>query len=161
MQTTRSTRLSFAFWIAILGVFFVYLVTRLYHLLALPPFIDESIHIRWASDVYQGHFLSGAGDGRLLALWWMSLFQLSGNASLWLTRYATILFCMINVAVLFNLGTYLGKTYLAGILAAVFYILSPYAVFYERISMPDSYVAPWALLAVWFCFRYIRRGRSL
>src|SRR5215475_1263417 len=104
MQNSRSNRLSLALWIAVLGVFFVYLITRFYHLLALPPFIDEHEVIAFAQDVYRGRFFTGAAQGRLLLVWYASLFQMTGPAVLWITRGITALFAMVNVAVIYNLG---------------------------------------------------------
>src|SRR5260221_10924066 len=72
-KRSDTIRLSVALWIATLSIFSLYLLSRLYHLLALPPFIDEYLHIVWAQDVYRRRFLTGAENGRLLALWYMYL----------------------------------------------------------------------------------------
>jgi Dolichyl-phosphate-mannose-protein mannosyltransferase len=138
----------------------LYVFTRLHSLLALPAFIDESIHINWAQDVYRGHLLSGASDGRLLALWWLALFQLSGGGLLWLARAATVLMCTLNATLLYSIGKNLGSKWV-GLLAAGLYILMPLAAFYERLTMPDSYVATFGLFSLWFCIRYVRKTRAL
>ncbi|MEP7284209.1 MAG: glycosyltransferase family 39 protein [Chloroflexota bacterium] len=152
-------KITFGRLLPILCLLLLYMFSRMYHLLALPPFIDESIHIQWASDVYRGRFLTGAENGRLLALWWIALFQLSGDGVLWVTRTATLLVCLINVALLYSLGKTLVSRF-AGILAASLYILAPFALFYDRITMPDSYVGTFGLLSLWFCVRYIRQNRA-
>src|SRR5450432_4298454 len=88
--------------LSIVLLLLLYIFARLHSLLALPAFIDESIHINWAQDVYRGHLLSGALDGKLLAFWWLSLFQLSGGGLLWLARAATVLMCTFNAALLYS-----------------------------------------------------------
>src|SRR4051794_13741174 len=105
----------------ILALMLVYCFSRLQNLLAFPPFIDEFLHIDWAQDVYKGHFLTGAENGRLLALWWISLFYLSGSSALWIARAVTILFSLIGLATVYSLGRRFAAT-IGGILAAAFYI---------------------------------------
>src|SRR5581483_4989759 len=94
----------------------------------------------WAQDVYRGHFLTGAENGRLLALWWMSLFRLTGDDVLWIGRTVTILFSMIGLATVYSLGRNFAST-IGGTLAAAFYILTPFVFFHDRLALSDTYVA--------------------
>lgn len=150
----------FSALIPMMGLLLIYLVSRLHDVLAMPPFIDEVTHIRWAQDVCRGHLFTAAADGRVLAVWWLSLFQLSGDNLLWITRTATLLFSMISVAVLYNLGRIVASRW-AGLLAAVFYILAPFTFFYDRLGMSDIYVSTLGILVMWFSVRFVIRGRRL
>ncbi len=154
-RTRRFLRL-----LPIIILMLVYLFSRLYRVLVYPPFIDESVHIQWAQDVYSGHLLTGAANGRLLALWWMSGFQLWGDATLWLGRVSTILTGLLSVAVVYSLSRYFASRF-AGLLAVALYILAPYLFFHERLTLTDIHVATWGLIAVWLCVRFVARGRSL
>src|SRR5258708_31044503 len=95
MTVPQTPRLTLAIFILLALLF---LLSRFQNLLAFPPFIDEYLHIAWAQDVYSGHFLTGAANGRLLALWWMSLFYLSGNSALWIWREVPRLFNPLRLA---------------------------------------------------------------
>ncbi|HVO69958.1 MAG TPA: glycosyltransferase family 39 protein [Aggregatilineaceae bacterium] len=156
----RTGRFQYSALVPVLCLFVVYILSRLHHVLAMPPFIDEFLHIQWAQDVYSGHFLTGAANGRLLALWWMALFQLSGDGLLWTTRTVTLLFGLIAVAAVYNLGQVLASR-CAGLLAAVFYILAPFTFFHDRLGLSDAYVSTLGILALWFSVRYARQGRDL
>jgi hypothetical protein len=136
------------------------LFSRLLNLLAFPPFIDEYLHIAWAQDVYRGHFLTGAENGRLIALWWMALFQLSGDGVLWIVRTVTILFSMVGLATVYSLGRKFAAT-IGGILAASLYILAPFIFFHDRLALSDTYVSVLGILAVWFSVRFTSRQRPL
>src|SRR5690242_9345193 len=126
MASKLTQRITLIFALALM---FVYLFSRLLNLLAFPPFIDEYLHIAWAQDAYRGHFLTGAENGRLLALWWMSLFRLTGDDVLWIGRAVTILFSMLGMAAVYSLGWKFAST-IGGVLAAVFYILTPFVFFH-------------------------------
>ncbi|HLY28238.1 MAG TPA: glycosyltransferase family 39 protein [Aggregatilineales bacterium] len=160
MQTTRTTRLSLTMWIAIIGVLFTYLITRFFHLLALPPFIDEHEVIAFAQDVYRGRLLTGAAQGRLLLVWYASLFQMTGPGVLWLTRGITALFATLNVAVIFSLGKRWASRWV-GLLGAVLYILSPYVFFHDRLGLSDTFASTFGLLSLWFAVRFTGKMRPL
>jgi hypothetical protein len=134
----------------------LFLLLRLTNVLSFPSFIDEHEHIQWARDVYDSHPFTGANTGRLFGLWWMSLFGLQQDSALILARVSTALFNLITAAVLFDLGRRLVDIRTGG-LAVLLYAISPYAFFYERMGLTDTYVTVWALLATWFAFRYSRR----
>jgi hypothetical protein len=139
-------------------LFFVFVHSN--EMLSFPAFIDESEHIRWASEMYDFHPFAGAHSGRLFGLWWMSLFGLQQDSALFLARISTAILSMITAAVLFDLGRRLVDTK-TGSLVVLFYVLSPYAFFHERLGLTDPYVTVWAMLAAWFALRYTRRVRIL
>jgi hypothetical protein len=160
LQSATSRSEHFSALLPVACLLLVYILTRVDNLLAMPPFIDEFLHIQWAQDVYRGHFFTGAANGRLLALWWMSLFQLSGDNLLWLTRTATLLVGTVGVAVVYSLARVLSSRF-AGLLAAVFYILAPFTFFHDRLGLSDAYVSTLGILSLWFSVRFAFRGRDL
>lgn len=133
---------------------------RLGDLMRFPIFIDEAIHVDWANDVYALRPLTGAANGKLFGLWWMALMGMEGDQALFLARAATVLFSVIGAALLYRLGAMLtGRR--AGLLGLILYAAAPYSFFYDRMALVDSYVAPWALLALWFAVRHVRHARRL
>src|SRR5271165_5208317 len=90
---------SFTAFLPVLCLLGLYVLTRSIHVLALPPFLDESELLRYAQDARIGHWLTGANNARLLGGWWVALFQASGDGALWLDRIASILAGMISVSV--------------------------------------------------------------
>lgn len=155
----RSSRLSARDWIVFIAILWIHLGLRLHNLLSFPPLVDEADHIAWARDLYDLHPFTGAANGRLFGLWWMALFGLDGDGALAVARAATVLFSLITVAVIFDLGRRL-VTREAGILGAVIYSAAPYAFFYDRLALVDPYVTGWGALALWFAVRHARRPRD-
>ncbi len=160
MHNSRSNRFPVALWGAIIGIFLLFLLSRLYHLLALPPFIDEHEVITYAQDVYRGQFLVGAGNSRLLLGWYASLFQMTGSAMLWITRAITAMAAMLNVAVIYNLGQRWASRW-AGLIGAALYILSPYVFFHDRLGLSDTFATTFGFLSLWFAVRFTARKRPL
>jgi hypothetical protein len=150
--------ITFAVLLPILICLLLFVLVRLYHLMAMPPFIDEALHVDWAADIYRGRFFSGVNDARLLPLWWIALFNMRADNALWASRVATILFCLPTVALLYSLGNVLVSRQ-AGLIAAALYVFLPFAVFYERIILTDSYIGLCGLFSVWFAVRYVRQQR--
>ncbi len=141
-------------------VLLIALFLRAHNTLLYPPFIDEAHHILWASDVYTLHPFTGASNGKLLGLWWMSSFGLYGDGALWLARVATGLFGLIGITALYRVGALLASP-LLGLLAALAYSLSPFAFFFDRMALVDSYVVVFGILTTLFALLYVRRGRRL
>jgi hypothetical protein len=121
------------------------------------PFIDEHEHISgpemYGPSVCKRNTVGCLGCGGCL-------FGLQQDSALFLARVSTALFNLITAAVLFDLGWRLIDIRTGG-LAVLLYAISPYAFFYERMGLTDTYVTVWALLAVWFAFRYTRRLSAL
>lgn len=131
---------------------------RLYDLLHFPIFLDEMSHIDWADDVYARQPFTGAANGKLFGLWWMALFTLTGDPAIFLARAATALFALIGAALLYRTAALLAGRR-AGLLALLLYAVQPYGLFYDRLALTDAYVTPFALACLFFCLRWLKRGR--
>ncbi|MBI3764335.1 MAG: glycosyltransferase family 39 protein, partial [Chloroflexi bacterium] len=113
---------------------------RLRHLLALPGFFDEAIHIRWAKLVWAGQFSLAAADGRLLNVWAYALF-FPFEAGLWIARNVEVLLATLGFAALMTAGRRLFSRRVA-LIAALLYAIIPLAFFYERMALVDPFAAP-------------------
>ena len=134
-----------------------YLLTRLPGLTRLPVFIDEAAHIYWA-----GHALAGGWmDGK-----WLSIVIMAGAVrglpvdSLLAARLGTVALNLGSLLLLVGIGRRLG-TRRAGLLAGLFYVLLPYAFFYDRLALTDHSMILFALLAVWFSLLLVEKPRPL
>ena len=125
----------------------IYWWTRLHNLDELPIFLDEAAHIWWARLVWDWQPFHAASDGRLLNVIWASMFW-PFNSSVWIARAATILITTIGFsAILAFAQRFHSKE--AGIIAGFMYIFVPYALFFERMQLPDPYAATFTMLLLW------------
>jgi len=138
--------------VVILLLFFV----RLYHLTIIPVFADEAIYIRWSQVMRAEETLRflPLSDGKQPLFMWLTIpfFKL----------FSDPLFAGRFVSVLSGFGTLLGITILSYILfknkmvtvvSALFYVLSPFIFFFDRLALADSLLS---MFGVWtFIFAYL------
>ncbi|MGQ0603170.1 MAG: hypothetical protein ACT4QE_15920 [Anaerolineales bacterium] len=113
------------------------LFLRLTDLLSFPVFVDEATYVHWAK-------LFAANtpaypvwmEGRILAVMWMALFDLSGAGPLWLARAVVALLSVLNCAACLTLGRWAGGR-IAGWIAGGLYAVLPYALFHDRQAITD------------------------
>jgi 4-amino-4-deoxy-L-arabinose transferase-like glycosyltransferase len=135
----------------------LYWFTRLHALAALPGFFDEAVHIRWAKLAWAGQPFHAASDGRLLNIWAYAALFPFGEA-LWIARAATLLAGAAGFAALLALGRRLfGQR--AAWLGGLLYTGLPYAFFYERMALADSFSAPLVTLALLASVQALSPGR--
>src|SRR5450432_3001677 len=162
MQTSRHSvqkpntisRLSLAAPVLLLLMF---ALSRMYHLLVLPVFLDEASHITRAQWVWQGQPLYLLTTGKVLAPYLMAVFW-PFQAGPLIGRFVVVLIEMVGIAACYGVGKQLHSRQ-AGLLAMAFWILCPQLMFYERMALVDTNFASMAMLALWFAIRMIRSGR--
>lgn len=141
-----------------LGAFLTIIIffLRFYHLTILPVFADEAIYIRW-SQVMKAEetlrFLPLSDGKEPLFMWIMIPFFKFIHDPLFAGR---------SVSVLSGFGTLLGITYLSWLLfkskkvslgAALIYAVTPFAFFFDRLSLVDSMLS---CFGIWtFIFAYL------
>ncbi len=122
--------------LAWLGVAVTYLVTRLANLTRLPLFIDEGTYLWWGRQLLLGDFSRGWGQGKPLAGWLIALPLALGADQVLATRAGMVLLGALGLAA----TTYLAARHLsmgAALLAAAFWVLLPFSLFFERVATPD------------------------
>ena len=129
--------------------------SRLFHLYSFPPFIDEGVHIAYSETIRNSGPLALASEGRQLYYWWLIALQTAAAAPIWMVRAATILSALPGAAAVFALGGNLAGR--KGALAAgLFYLFSPYHLFFERLGLSDALSASAVLVGVALAFRLAR-----
>jgi len=123
-----------------IGLFlFLYLVTRLISLSALPIFLDEAVHLQWAERLFdEGRILRPVGSGRLLAVAAYGL-ALPFDDRLQAARLIAALAGVVTLVctVLLTRRLFGG---MAGDIAGWLYVLSPFALVYDRLALSDGFL---------------------
>lgn len=142
--------------VAVGATVLTYLVTRLFALTSLPPFVDEALHIQWAHDTWDGALGAGAWYGKFLSIKLMALFVMlpidplaAGRLAAVTSGLGTMVACLKIGQALFSLR--------AGIIASCVYALMPLAFFHERMALTDSVQS---CFTAWTLFFSIEAARS-
>lgn len=120
----------------------LYLASRLVALTALPMFLDERIHLRWAYWIAQGRrlrlpFISGRG---------LSVYMLAGVAPkaedpLLAGRLLTVCVGVVTLIACHRLTLRATGDPRAAFVAALFYIACPFTLMYDRMVLTDSFLS--------------------
>lgn len=125
----------------------IFILTRIYHLLALPPFIDEMIYTRWLQTI------KTTGDWLLplkefgwepLGIWTASLINRIISDPVFSLRLNSVIFSGLSLIMVYKLS---GRT------AVLFYVLSPIILFHDRLGLRGDNLVILAALMVFFWFK--------
>ncbi len=123
---------------------------RAHNILALPGFVDESLHIMRGQMVFdfsdaRASFL----PAKLLLYYYFGLFGLDDPSALWLARSAVALLAPLSAALSFALTRHLSGSFGAGLLVVWLYALAPFMLFFERMALADPFALVFVLAGVW------------
>jgi hypothetical protein len=125
-------------------LFFLYGLTRIGSLEALPMFLDEAVHIQWAERLYgEGRILRPVASGRLLAVAAYGL-ALPFDDRLFAARLIAALCGGLTLAFILALSRRLFGTR-AAFLAGLLYVMSPFALVYDRLALSDGFLSAWVM----------------
>jgi 4-amino-4-deoxy-L-arabinose transferase-like glycosyltransferase len=141
---SRSRQIGLAVFLLLIAYF-----VRAHRIQALPPFNDESHHIRRAEQVwsFSDPDLSFT-PGKLLTYYWYGLFNAERPQAIFVTRTATALFSLIGLAAAFAIARRLFGAW-AGVLALYLLTFAPFMVFFDRMALADPLTAALGALTVW------------
>ena len=145
-------------WPALVGL---YLASRVVALTALPMFLDERIHLRWAYWIAQGRRLRVpvlAGRG-------LSVYMLAGVAPgaddpLRAGRLLTVAVGLVTMIGLYFLALRLGGDRRLAYLTALFYIVCPFTLAYDRMVLTDAFLAAFTALTLLLSLRLALEPRA-
>lgn len=142
----------------IIGLLLLGLWLRAHHITALLVFSDEWLHIKRAAVIYdfQQH-PAVESNGKFLFYFLLGIFDLKqSSTALFLGRTAVALTSLLTGTVVFRLAFRLWD-WRAGLAALAFYMLIPYAVFFERMALADPLAGLLAAVLAWRCLRLAAR----
>lgn len=143
--------------LAPLALFLLFAATRLPRLLALPPFIDESIHVSWARELRADpQFPKPLADGKLLQVVATALALPLFDDPLRAARLASVAAGAVGLLATFRLGRVL-RGPAVGWLAALLYVVCPFTVVNDRMALADVFLSSAAALALLATVRAVRR----
>lgn len=144
--------------IAILGLLLVQLFLRAHNISVLPFFIDEDNHLRRAAVLYDfDRHPAVESHGKFLLYFLLGIFDLKQReTALHLGRTMVALTSLITTALIFTVTKRWAGIW-AGLFAAVFYGLVPYALFFERMALADPFAGLWGVLTLWQSIRLAQR----
>lgn len=140
----------------------IYWITRLVNLELLPIFGDEGIYIRWAKTAWHDaswRFIS-LTDGRQPLQTWATIpfLKIFPEKPLFAGRMFSVFFGFLGLIGFFALNFYLfGKK--AGYLGTIFYILSPFLLFYQRMALADASINTFYIYLLFFSILLIKTLR--
>jgi 4-amino-4-deoxy-L-arabinose transferase-like glycosyltransferase len=135
-----------------------YFASRLYALTLLPIFVDEGMHIHWALGIWQGELWDPLFYSRLLQVWLMALVVPWVPDPLWASRFITVLSGAVTVWACFEIGRRLYNEKV-GLLSAGLYIISPFALFYDRMALADGILSMFAALTLLWTIALIQEPK--
>lgn len=119
---------------------FAYFATRLVSLGALPAFLDEAVHIQWAERLWsEGRIAKPVSAGRLLAVAAYGL-AVPFEDRLLAARAVSMVIGAVTLLCVVALGRRLFGDRAAWI-AGGLYILSPFALVYDRLALSDGFLS--------------------
>ncbi len=138
----------------------LYLFTRLYHLLDIPIFTDESIYIRWAqifsNDTHQ-MFISLTDGKQPLFVWLAAPFLNVFGDPLLGARSLSVVAGMFTAVGIYFVARELFEAKRIAIFATALYVLCPFTMLYDKLALYDSLLTALAVWALYFEVRLVRR----
>lgn len=148
-------------YLLLLGLVVLYLILRLPNLTLQPIFADEAIYIRWAQIMRAEpnlRFLP-LSDGKTPLFMWATI--------LLFKIFSDPLIAGRSLSVISGLLTLLGVFFLSkkifgskiAFLAALFYAILPYTVFFDRMALVDSMLAAFSIWSLYFAIWLLQEQR--
>lgn len=135
-------------WLMVL-LLWIALFVRIHHVTVLPPFNDESHHIRRAEIVWSFDDPDTSLTlSKLLTYYWYGFFGAERLDAIWVARTVTGLFALIGLAASLAVGRRLFGAWV-GILALYLLAFAPFMVFFDRMALTDPFTASIGMVMVW------------
>lgn len=127
----------------------LYLASRLVGLMALPMFLDERIHLRWAYWIDQGRRLRvPVLAGRGLSVYLLAAVAPHADDPLRAGRLLTVAIGLVTLVAGWRLALRLTGDRRVADVTALFFIACPFALLYDRMVLTDAFLAAFSALTV-------------
>lgn len=137
----------------------VFSISRLINLTILPVFVDEAIYIRWSQVMRDPAWrFIPLTDGKQPLFMWLSSPPVNLLSDpLFASRLISAIAGFFGMIGIFFLGRELFNKKI-GIIAALFYVLVPFFVFYDRLAVADGLLT---VLGIWAMFLSVVLARTV
>lgn len=139
-----------------------YFLTRLINLTLIPIFTDEAIYLRWAQIAWHDsawRFISLVDGKQPLLIWLAIPFMKMISDPLLAGRLVSVFAGFGTMIGLFLVTHELFRNRKTAFLAAIFYLLSPFGLFYDRLALYDSLVVTLCVFSLFFEIRLAKNPR--
>ncbi len=147
-------------WLALFSV--VYFFTRLWNIGVLPIFTDEAIYVRWAQiggmDA-SWRFISLTDGKQPLYTWFTMIAMRFIKDPLLAGRSVSVAAGLFTMIGMYLVGYTVSRSKRIGIIASGLYLLSPFALFYDRLALYDSLVATCSVWNLYLALLLVRTVR--
>ena len=144
-------------WLTVLWLWLIW-ASRANHILQLPVFVDESLHILRAQMVFEFNDATASIlPGKLLLYYYLGFFDLQDVGGAWLARQAVGLLVPLTVALTVALTRLLTKHKSAANWVWRLYLVSPFLLFFERMALADTFTMLWGLALAIAVLHFARR----
>ncbi len=117
----------------------VFLIMRLKNIDTFPLFIDEIAHIFLADITLDGNVFAGLHEThKQIYIWLVALSFLLFNDPIYVARVVSVLAGLISAGICYKLTNMFYPERKIGYLAALFYLVSPFAVLFDRMALADG-----------------------
>jgi 4-amino-4-deoxy-L-arabinose transferase-like glycosyltransferase len=136
----------------------IYFISRLYNILLLPIFTDESIYIYWAKyiAINHSHWFLSLTDGKPPLLIWGIASLLTIFPQDWYLlagRLPSVISGCISLFGLYFLAKLLFRSRGIALISALLYIINPFTLFYDRMALFDSLLSAMLIWSVYFAIK--------
>ena len=145
---------------ALFALLFFTLLIRLYNLTTIPVFVDEAIYIRWSqvmAAVPSLKFLPLTDGKQPLFMWILMLFVRKLSDPLVAGRLISVFSGAASALGVYFLTSLLFKSKKAATLALIFWAVSPFALFFDRLALVDSLLAATGVWTFYFAVLAMKR----
>lgn len=143
-MNTNITKIFEGWWATLalgIGIIVLAIFLRTYNINSLPVFADEAIYVRWAQVMKAEptlRFIPVSDGKQPLYMWTVMPFLKFISDPFVAGRTVSALTGIGSLIGLFTLTFLIFKNKRVSLLAALFYALSPYSVFFDRMALVDS-----------------------
>jgi hypothetical protein len=156
----RAFHLEGAFFALAVLILLVGIGLRFANLMNMPLYIDETLHIWRAQRIAIGKTFAGVDQNKWLYSAVVGLYNTTGPESGFVARTISVLFGALTLASCIGLGTLLGGRRI-GLLAGLFYMALPMALFHERQALVDSQLSAFTTLTIVLSARLARKPQLI
>ncbi|MDP3998528.1 MAG: glycosyltransferase family 39 protein [bacterium] len=148
----------------LLGLFLalLFFLTRLIHLTEMPIFTDEAIYLRWAQIAKNDaswRFISLTDGKQPLFVWLTMIMMIIINDPIVAGRLVSVAAGFVTMVGMGFLGYELFGRRRVGFLAAILYLVSPFAMVYDRMALMDSLLGTFTVWCIYLIVLLVRNLR--